>query len=842
MKNVLPANNAAERCAVQSEPRLERGRCQTPRRWKTVRVLSVSLLLLGIALLPIASPFAQKRREGPYKVTGVSSRPTSDGAVVTVSADAPLTRTQTWQDEEGFHMSLPGATPGSLSGLPRGVTVRNLGKSLEVVIAVKPGTGVTVDPQFNRLNLILKGGVDTARGGAQLESTARTSRAVEPAEQASDYEPPVRQPRERRAPAEALPYNSFPSAPSGASAQPSQMSAGAPAGGATANAPLPNPALPAASPAVSPQPGASPVASPVELVPATEEGIKPAGSDEAAKENAAASQIIVSGDQSGGGIFSYVFSTTGVLIILIVGVVALVLVRRQQSGQGLVAKKEEKAKPEEEGVELVSLEATPAVEEQPKKERRKLSRRKSDQALAKANAAAAAAPVAKQESTTGAEEALEKRPVAAPVQPALYGAYRVDQEVGKLVLGQAHRLDVLSSRAPDDRRALETSLIKAMNSSESDEDGRRRARGALEEYGFVARQCASLLLAHNAYDRASSARVLGEIGSQSALPFLLEALYDNEVIVRTEAVTSLGSLKMPSAIGALLDMARRHPEMPAALLSNALTACSVECFDIFDSSVMDRPLLEAGDGDSFISEITHLDSAAAVEALPEWFEDEELSEALARLRDTDVEARAAAARRLSQFQVQRAVEALSQLAADDPEPMVRSAAVASLGEIEHESVFASVLMAFADEAREVRAAAARSLSRMSLDRAEGYVRLIETADAETLSRVANACIKAGMVGQAVDRLISEDRRLAYEAFSLLSLLAKANEMEPLMDAINNHAEENVRLALIRLLGTTNRPEVATQLRHLAVREGMPERVRAALMEVVYKMDQTQPVL
>ena len=76
----------------------------------------------------------------------------------------------------------------------------------------------------------------------------------------------------------------------------------------------------------------------------------------------------------------------------------------------------------------------------------------------------------------------------------------------------------------------------------------------------------------------------------------------------------------------------------------------------------------------------------------------------------------------------------------------------SLGEIEHESVFAPVLMAFADEAREVRAAAARSLSRMNFDRAEGYVRLIETADEETLRRVASACIKAGMVGQAIDRV------------------------------------------------------------------------------------------
>lgn len=829
MKNDTRAKNAAEMNLTQSPLLSRAGKNPSSRQWKTVRALCVGLLLVGMALLPTISPFAQKRKEGPYQVTGVSSRKAGDSTVVTVSADAPLNRTQTWQDEEGFHMSLPGASPGSLKGLPRGVTVRNLGKSLEVVVAVKPGAGVTVDPQSNSLNLIVRGGIDTERGGAQLEAPTRPApRDVEPA---AEYEP-VRQPRERRMFSESAPLNSFPAEKRDLSPQ-ANAAAGMPA-----NALAPNATAPGASPAAAPQPGASPAANPQQLVPATDPGITPAGTDPAAQPAAAPSAINVSGEQASGGIISAIFSTTGVLVTLLLGVGALIFLRRRQNGEGLTEENEEKdkkEKKEEEAVELISLDASADVQERPKKERRRWSRRQSDQSVVKAT------PAPKPEADALPSEALEKRPAAAPVQPALFGAYRVDQEVGKLVLGQAHRLDVLSSRAPDDRRALETSLLKALNSPESGEDGRRRARQALEEYGFVARQCASLLLSNNAYDRASSARALGEIASQASLPFLLEALYDTELIVRTEAVTSLGTLKMPSAIGALLDMARRHPEMPASLLSGALTACSVECFDFFDVPAAERPLLDAGEDVSYLNEVTHLDSAAAVEALPEWFENEELSEALARLQDADVEARAAAARHLAQFHVQSSVEALRQLAASDPEPAVRSAAVTSLGEIEHESIFAPVLMAFADEAREVRAAAARSLSRMNFDRSEGYVRLIETADAETLRNVASACLKAGMVGQAIDRMISEDRRLAYEAFSLLSLLAKANETEPLLEAINSHPETGVRLALIRLLGTTGQPEVATQLRHLAVRDTLPEKVRAALMEVVYKIDQTAEV-
>jgi HEAT repeat protein len=835
MKNDSSAKQVAVKNAAENRLDERAGSNAGARRRNFARSFSAGLLLLGIALAPGLAPVAQRRKDEPYKVTGVSSRKAGDSTVVTVSADAPLNRTQTWQDEEGFHMSLPGASPGSIKGLPRGVTVRNLGKSLEVVVAVKPGSGVTVDPRFNRLNLIVKGNVDTKQGEAQLEPPDRTAAAAAARNEArtaepSEYEAPVRTSRERRSFAETAPVNSF-SYREREFAQPASMPSSATTAG-TSNALSTNAAAPGAQPPGAAQPGAQPAASPLQLVPASD---APAGSQPPAQSNGAPSQVLVSNDEpAGGGIFSYLFSTTGVLLFLLLGAGALVFVRRHRTAKELAepeAEGKEKVKEEDELVEVVSVESLAVEEPRSKKERRRKARRESDQALVKMSASDRQAGEAR------AEDAVEKRAVV-PVQPALFGAYRVDQEVGKLVLGQAHRLDVLSSRAPDDRRALETSLIKAMNSSESGEDGRRRARQALEEYGFVARQCASLLLAHNAYDRASAARALGEIGAQSSFPFLLEALYDTEMIVRTEAVGSLGTLKMPSAIGALLDMARRHPEMPAALISRALSSCSVECFDIFDSSMPERPLLDAGDGDSFPGEVTHLDSAAAVEALPEWFDSVELSETLARLQDADVEARAAAARQLSQFHVKRAVEALTVLAADDPEPAVRSAAVTSLGEIEHESVFAPVLTAFADEAREVRAAAARSLSRMSFDRSEGYVRLIETADAETLGNVARACIKAGMVGQAIDRMISEDRRLAYEAFSLLSLLTKANETEPLLDAINNHVETGVRLALVRLLGSTGQPEVATQLRHLAVREGMPEKVRAALMEVVYKIDQT----
>ena len=68
-----------------------------------------------------------------------------------------------------------------------------------------------------------------------------------------------------------------------------------------------------------------------------------------------------------------------------------------------------------------------------------------------------------------------------------------------------------------------------------------------------------------------------------------------------------------------------------------------------------------------------------------------------------------------------------------------------------------------------------------------------------------------------------------------------NETGPILDAITNHKDYNVRLAAVRLLGLSGQPEVVQQLRHLAVKDGLPEKLRTALLEVVYKIDQSLPV-
>lgn len=430
-----------------------------------------------------------------------------------------------------------------------------------------------------------------------------------------------------------------------------------------------------------------------------------------------------------------------------------------------------------------------------------------------------------------------EKPHAIEPEPSVFGAYRIDQEVGKLVLGKPHRMDVMASRATDDRRAIEASLAKVMDSSES-EDGRRRARQALEEYGFVARHSAMMLMGRDAWERSSAARALGQIGSQSSLTFLIEALHDPDSVVRNQAVSSLGELKMPAAIGALLDIARRHPDIPASLLSETLSACSVESLGYLDAPSSEPVML--GDGNSS-NDLPEIESFKSFEDLPAGNEDAALADALTRLEDPDIQVRTQVVRELASHPVQRAVAALTALALNDPNSGIRSAAVTGLGSIDHESVFAPVLIALADESREVRAAAARTLTGLHFDRADAYVRVMETADPDTLKTVAQACIKTGIVGQGVDRLASEDRHQAYEAFSLFSMLARANETQPILDAIENHKDDEVRLCAVRVLNVAAQPDLAPKLREMISGEGMPENVRSALLEVLYKLDREQPL-
>ena len=792
-----------------------------------IAVAGVSLGL-AVAVCPLVAPQAQRAKESGVNVTGVSARTNGSDAVVSIAADGPLTRAQTWQDGEGFHVVVYKGQ-GNFRNLPRGVKVRRVGESLELVVPVKSGGSVYVQPRFNNLDLVVRGGLHA--GGGATDEGRENQQAQEAARAAERL-------RQREA-----------SAKSRANAGAQAASAGQPKESIVAvrnektktnlTPSLPPPAAlkfstpNAAQPAATDQASNGTPASPVVAAPAGE-AVSPQTQDVAptlpappAKDASPASmQVQIAGAGNGS-------SMKRILVVLSVcfstGLAAFMFIflrsRRKTATPG--AQEAESYETKETTAAAVEFEGETPGADKRKGERRKEARRTEDkQALVLASAASA--------------QSLEKpeRKASAPVHvniPAvMFGAYQIEQEVEKLIAGQPHSIEVLASRASDDRRAIEASLLKALHSNTLGQPERERARYALEEYGFVARHSAAVLLAPDAYERSSAARALGAMRSRASLPFLLEALYDGEQIVCTEAVKSLGALALPSAIGALLDMARRHPELPPALLGRALSACSVDCLNLEAGADGDSFAYQEPAIDPFTGEIRGLEPVAAVEQLPEWMEDDSLADALERLDSADVEARVAAAQQLAQFQVQRSVAALTTLAANDRDAAVRAAAVTSLGNIGHESVFPSVLISMADEAREVRAAAARALSRLSFDRADAYVRVLETADEETLRHLASACVGAGLAKQALSRLASEDRRQAYEAFSLLSLVAKGGQADLIARVVEDDKDLNIRLAAARLLGLMGDGELDARLRRVALGANAPEKLRTAILEAVYR--------
>ncbi len=792
-------------------------------------------LAAAVAVCPLVVPQAQRAKESGVNVTGVSARTNGSDSVVSIAADGPLTRAQTWQDGEGFHVVVYKGQ-GNFRGVPRGVKVRRVGESLELVVPVKPGGSVYVQPRFNNLDLVISGGLHATDEGREGQG-ARSARAAERAQQQQEASErasksranggrqamPATPPKEsivvlrnEKSNANLTPALSQPAALKFSTPNAAQTGAANQAGKGAAGSPAATGAQATGDAASNQAQGAANVAPAATGAQETSPAALQAQISQAGNAGSMKRMLVV---------LSVCFST-GLAAFM------FIFLRSRRKTDTQVAKKTASGEPKETGVASVEAEGETTAVDKRKGERRKDARRADDkQALVPASAVGAQA------------HGLEKpeRAASAPIHvPAvMFGAYQIEQEVEKLIAGQAHSIEVMASRASDDRRAIEASLLKALHSNTLGAAERERARYALEEYGFVARHSAAVLLAPDAYERSSAARALGAMRSRASLPFLLEALYDGEQIVCTEVVKSLGALGQPSAIGALLDMARRHPELPPALLGRALSACSVDCLNLEAGADGNSFAYQEPAVDPFTGEIRGLEPVAAVEQLPEWMEDDSLADALERLDSADVEARVAAAQQLAQFQVQRSVEALTSLATGDRDAAVRAAAVTSLGNIGHESVFPSVLISMADEAREVRAAAARALSRLSFDRADAYVRVLETADAETLRHLASACVGAGLAKQALSRLASEDRRQAYEAFSLLSLVAKGGQADMILRVVEEDQDLSVRLAAARLLGLMGETELDARLRRVALGANAPEKLRTAILEAVYRGESQQ---
>lgn len=165
----------------------------------------------------------------------------------------------------------------------------------------------------------------------------------------------------------------------------------------------------------------------------------------------------------------------------------------------------------------------------------------------------------------------------------------------------------------------------------------------------------------------------------------------------------------------------------------------------------------------------------------------------------------------------------------------RADAVADLAGERSEESFAQISSAFDDPAAEVRNAAARALFDFQEDRAAAFTRALRDAPAERRARIGESIASSGLASTAIGNLTGESRDKTYDAFSLLFLMSKAGEIQPLMRAIEEHPNTEVRLAVVKLLALSGQPDVLPAFRRMAVRGTLPPEIRSAVVEAIYQI-------
>lgn len=224
-----------------------------------------------------------------------------------------------------------------------------------------------------------------------------------------------------------------------------------------------------------------------------------------------------------------------------------------------------------------------------------------------------------------------------------------------------------------------------------------------------------------------------------------------------------------------------------------------------------------------IFSITKHELARPYDALP-ISDDSGLLSAIEQVGDEfeeDEAVREIAVRILTAFKTRNSVESLSQVALYDLSSNLRSKAVTILADFDHESVYETILLACADPTREVRAAAARGLSRLSFDRADAWSRIAESDEEGRIIQAARAAIEGGFVERTFLRLVHSDYQFAYEGFTLLALLIKAGETDLIFDALKNHADMNVRRGILHVIKITKNQTALEGLYALLEQNNLP---------------------
>ena len=130
----------------------------------------------------------------------------------------------------------------------------------------------------------------------------------------------------------------------------------------------------------------------------------------------------------------------------------------------------------------------------------------------------------------------------------------------------------------------------------------------------------------------------------------------------------------------------------------------------------------------------------------------------------------------------------------------------------------------------------RELYDLNPERAASFLNLVlQAGTREDRQQIGNALEGSGLVDDAIRDLTGTSHSNSYRAFSLLFLVAKAGAVGPLIRVIEDHPNIELRLALIRLLGSSGAPDLAQHFQQLIETDSIPTELCVAMKEVVTQM-------
>jgi hypothetical protein len=134
------------------------------------------------------------------------------------------------------------------------------------------------------------------------------------------------------------------------------------------------------------------------------------------------------------------------------------------------------------------------------------------------------------------------------------------------------------------------------------------------------------------------------------------------------------------------------------------------------------------------------------------------------------------------------------------DPYKRAAAVTELARSGSPDAFARITECFEDHSPHVRNAAARALSKLEPDKVvDLFNRALEGASEERRRNIGTAIAASGLATEAINNLASQSREDTYSALSILFVMAKTGEVEPLVQALEDHRDDEIGKAVSKLL-------------------------------------------